>query len=165
MQKKVNDSLELFLDFFPVVELPVTITEESQRAFERENEVLSQPLIEKFLLLETEDNQEEFTEYIPCFKVPETAGIHAVVYWRARLMEYEFFLLTLDKEGNHLDQKRIAGLFSNNDKLLRMVSTIDRDWIIHVIIGESSLDDETFDPSSTMDFSFELLATGEIIQS
>ena len=80
-------------------------------------------------------------------------------------MEYEYFLTTADKKGSIIDTRRIAGLFSDNTTILRMVATTDNDWIIYIIIGETTADDAIFDPKSTKAFNIELLADGKIIES
>ena len=62
---------EKFTQFFPVIELPITLNEETMHSFDTTNDVLPQPFISRYIEPYHED-VDEFTEFIPCFKVPDT---------------------------------------------------------------------------------------------
>jgi hypothetical protein len=155
-------SLTRFLDIFPEVSLPVTLTDEAARVFSQENGLIGQGLLEQFVLPFEEETPDEFTEFVPCFLVPRTGDFHALVYWRASLMNYQFVLLTLDKNGHFIDRKTLAGTFSRENELWQSVATIDEDWQILVVSGRQS-DGEWYDASASTKNSMELLPEGHIV--
>lgn len=162
--KKQEVTFEDFLSFFPEIELPITLTQESSLEFSKHNRPLPGAIIQEFILpYETE--KDELTEFLPCFKIPETNNFHAVVYWKAGLLTYEYKLITFDKNGKLIDGKVIAGTISNGESIIRTVSTIDPEWIIHSIVGEQKVKQSNKINTESKSFTLELLATGEIIFS
>lgn len=163
------DNLKLtfsqFLDFFPIVDLPVLLSDESLIVFSKENLILPIPFIEQFISKYDLSEIDEFTEYIPCFRIPETENFHGIVYWKAQLMNYEYHLLTFDQHGNFITGKVIGGMISNGTSLIKTVATIDEDWVIHIVAGENSAGNSNYVPSNSKAYSMELLATGDIIFS
>lgn len=161
--KKKDITLEEMLSFFPELDLPVTLTEESALEFSNFNKALPFEALTKYIL-PYENEHDDLTEYVPCFRLKDTINIHALVYWKASLMNYEYKMFTLDKEGSFIDGKVIAGTLSNNETIIRTVSTIDEDWIIHSVVGEEHTKSTSLNTNSKA-FTLELLATGEIIFS
>ena len=155
-----------FLEAFPDIDLPVTLTEDSAVAFSRENGTLSTHLIEQFvLLIEQEARVDELTEFVPCLKIPHTNEFFAVIYWRAELMSYQYVLATFLKNGELIDRRVIAGTYSDGEVLLQSVATIEEDWIIYVVSGKKKANATAYDASTSTSFSLEILPTGEIIRS
>ena len=163
--KRQEISFEKFLTLFPEVELPITLTSDAHIEFSRHNTPIPGPMIDEYLASAHDD---ELTEYIACFKIPKTQGIHALVYWRAGLMEYEYQMVTFDPAGNILDKRFLSGTKSNNKILLRSVATIESDWLITVVEGSESIEEEgqtKFNPQASRVHHLELMANGEIIIS
>lgn len=154
-----------FLEAFPEIGLPVTLTEESAVAFSRENGPLSSHLIQEYLMPLEPEEVDEFTEYIACLRIPQTHGFHAVVYWKAALMNYQYILATFSKKGELIHRRVIAGTYSDGDVLVQSVATIEEDWIIYVVSGKTSANATSYDASSSKSFDLELLATGEIVKA
>ena len=165
MNQSTKHAFKDFLDKFPEISLPVTLTEESHHDFSRTNDPIPAAMIEQFLLHIETGEVDEFTEYIPCFRIPETHGFHAIVYWKAGLMTYEYTLLTFNKDGLSIDKKVIAGTKVDGERLHRTVATIEDDWIIYCVRGVAPANEPTYDPSTSESLHLELLATGEIILS
>jgi hypothetical protein len=162
----IDLSFEHFLTYFPEVELPVILSEESPHTFDRHNTPFPAHIIEAYLVRIDPGKIDEFTEYVPCFRLPDQADFHALIYWKAGLLDYQFHLVTYDKKSfNLIDHKTLAGVQSVNNKLSRSVATIDEDLIIHVVKGESAEEDSPYDASSTTSYHFELLPGGQIISS
>ncbi len=153
-----------FLKKFPEVELPVTMANDTHHDFSQKNDPLSEGMIQKFIL-EEDEASDTFTEYIACFKIPKTDGFHAIVYWKAGLMNYEYTLATYDKKGNPINKRVIAGTKAEGDMLERSVATIEEDWIIYCVRGVAPADETNYSPSSSQSHHLELLATGKIIIS
>lgn len=162
MPEEINISLTTFLEQFPEVKLPVTLTEESSRMFSQTNEPFPQRMIEQYLMPLEAEEMDEFTEFVPCFRIPETYDFHAVVYWMAQLMNYQFVLVTFSKEGNLIDKKVIAGTFYNGQSLTSSVATIDEDWTILIVSGQSS-SAYSYDASTTRTQKLEILPEGQLI--
>lgn len=163
MNKRAKLSFQDFLNAFPEAELPVDLTEETRSIFGKENKPLAKRVIEEFIV-PIDNDIDEFTEYIPCFKIPRTGDFHAVVLWKAGLMNYEYFIITFDKKGNLIEKKMIAGTQVKGDALLRTVTTIKEDWTIASVVGVvSANDDLAYDPATSLDSMLELTPEGKIL--
>lgn len=157
--------VEVLLKYFPEVELPVTFSDDYINTFSRTNEPLPQSVIQEYLMRwEDEEEVSEYTEFIPCIKVPDTEEYHAIVYWKGGLLKYEFILATLDKSGLLIDRKVIASTLSDNATVRKSVAKIDEDLIIHIMAGENEAG-TAYDPDKSQGFTMELIPTGDIIFS
>lgn len=165
MQKQKINFLD-FLDKFPEIDLPITLTDETQLDFSRVNDPIPEVMIPAFISNIEGCEQDEFTEFVPCFKIPQTLDFHAIVFWKASLMNYQYILATYNKKGQLLDKAVIAGTYSDGDMLVQSVATIEDDWIIYIVSGKtSSTAQNKYDASASQTFNLEILATGEIITS
>ena len=154
-----------FLAFFPEIELPVILSDDSLSVFSNENKALPAPIIHEFISKYDNSEIDEFTEYIPCFQIPGTGNFTGIVYWKAQLLNYEYHLVTFDERGNFITGKVIAGIISNGNTLIKSVATIDEDWIIHIVTGEDDARNPNYNPDTSRAFTMELLSTGDIIFS
>lgn len=152
--------LKEFLAAFPKIELPVTLTMDLVHVFSQNNDPLPESLVEGFLLPLGEE-YDVFTEFIPCFALPDTEGFHALVYWKAALMRYTYVLLTLDKNGALIDRAELAGTFSDQNTLIQSVATIEEDWDIVVMSGQATIDG-AYDAASSKMTTMELLPDGKL---
>jgi len=158
---KQDISFEKFLTLFPEIELPITLTTDAHIEFSRHNNPIPIPMIDEFLASADDD---ELTEYVACFKIPQTGGFHALVYWRAGLMDYQYHMVTFDKEGYLLDKRLISGTKLNGKNLVRSVATIEADWLITVVEGAEIVEEgkNIFNPQSSKVHNLELTSSGEI---
>ena len=153
-----------FLEKFPELPLPITLNNEAHHAFSRENDPLSPLMIEQYILPLEDLVVDEFTEFVACFRIPETHGFHAVVYWRASLLDYQYKLATFTRKGELIDIRIIAGTFSDGETLIQSFATIEEDWEILVVSGQVKTGQkEPYDASSSTTYSLELLPDGTII--
>ncbi|MDX1477330.1 MAG: hypothetical protein R3301_06460 [Saprospiraceae bacterium] len=150
-----------FIERFPEVGLPVTLTDESISGFQ-DNDPLSASMVAQFIVQDP-DAEGEFVEYVPCFRIPETHDFHAVVLWRGDLMKYHYLLVTYDKKGHLISSATIAGIESDGASILRSVTTIDEEWVLHIVEGEHDAEASLYTPTNSRAYRMELLATGEII--
>lgn len=155
-------SFEHFIERFPEVRLPVALTEESQRLFSATNEPFPQAIIEQYLLPLEGIEPDPYTEFVPCFRIPETYEFHAIVYWKAALLDYQFMLVTLTKQGEVIDKKAIAGTYYDGEMLLNSVATIDEDWEIIIVSGKSD-PNGLYRAASSKTVKMEMLPEGQII--
>ncbi|MEM9919585.1 MAG: hypothetical protein AAF990_15915 [Bacteroidota bacterium] len=151
-----------FLQTFPKVDLPVTLTTDLHHTFSQENKPFPQRMVQQFID-PVEGAADEFTEYIPCFRLPMAKNIHALVYWKAGLMLYEYILITYDKSGQMVDRKVIAGTKAEDQALVRSVATFKEDGTIYIVGGITESEDDNYDASSSQSIRMELLETGRIV--
>lgn len=158
-------SFKVFLKHFSPEKLPITLSDENISYFDRKNRPLSPDVIRQFILQDqdAEEEDEEMTEYIACNIIPKTENFHAVVYWKGKLLEYDYIIASYDKNGVLLNRKVIAGLRSDGENVKRSVATIDKDWIVSIIAGEQVGQEERYDPLRSKLMTMELMANGEII--
>lgn len=157
-------NFEAFLTLFPEVELPITLTTDAHVEFSRHNVAIPDAFTRYYLA--SVDDDEAFTEYVACFKVPDTRSFHAIVYWKAGLLTYEYIMATFDEAGELLDKRTIAGTLADGDRLTRSVATIETDWLINIVEGSENTDSDDaldFNPSLSRVTSLELNADGGII--
>lgn len=148
---------------FPPAELPVSLTLDSHRTFEQVNDLVPLDLTARFIALEDELPEEEFTEILPCFKLPQGKSEYiSVVYWKAALMRYDFIVATYTKAGIPISRQVIAGTASDGKIISQKVATIQPDGSIDVIASYQDADQFHFDPSKTQELSYELMPSGYI---
>lgn len=164
MSKPSLKDFQAFGSYFPEIELPITISEDSTIEFSKYNKPLAQALIERIIIPIENGDIDEYTEFTPCFQLPETDDYQAFVYWKGRLMLYEYILVTFDKSGNLISRKVISGTRVENDKVIQSVCNIDEDLIIHIIVGGQEQDAQ-YDAQSSQAMSMEILSSGDIIFS
>jgi hypothetical protein len=159
--KVSKPSFSAFLKAFSVQELPVILTEESISDFEKLSDPLSPVLIHEFIEPEPEE-PDGFTEFVPCFQLPDTNDIYAVVYWKGTLMKYQYFLTTYNKKGEQISSAVIGGIESNGDVVIRSVATIDENRIIHVVEGEQPAASSQYVSQQSRAYQMVLQKSGEI---
>ena len=160
-----RQSFSSFLSYFSKEALPVTLSEENVTYFSSTNPPLPQDLIRRFIAQNTPYEDDEYTEYIPCCKIPKTDKMHAIVYWKGGLLSYEYVLATFSANGVLIDRKIIAGTKSDGKSIIKSIATIDENWIITVVVGQQDETQQLYDPSGSKNMTLELMATGEIIFS
>lgn len=156
-------TIDQILHYFPLTELPVLVSEDHLPEYEAESDPFPQSFIEQYLYL-WEGIADEFTEFVPCFRLPSEEKFESVVYWKGGLLRYDFILVTLDKNGNLINKKSIASTIVQDNIIKKSVASIEPDLIINIIAGQS-LDGEEYDASISKSFAMEILPSGEIIFS
>jgi hypothetical protein len=155
------NKLERILHYFPETTLPVLISEDHLGDYEAESEPFPQSFIDE-ILLDWEKEADEFTEFIPCFRLPKEEKFHTVIYWKASLLKYDFVLVTLDKNGELINKKSIASTLVHDNIIKKSVASIEPDLIINIIAGQT-IDGEEYDANMSKSFSMEILPSGEVI--
>ncbi len=157
-------TFENFVSRFEEITLPITIGTETHLDISSQIDPLPVEMIETFILQRTDFPElDEFTEVVPVMKVADTTDFHALILWRAALLEYEYWLMTYDKRGTFLDKKRIAGTKALKDVLLQAVVTINQDWSILIVQGGVSTTDRSgFDAAKTLNYHYQILEDGHI---
>lgn len=151
-----------FLSIFPKVKLPVTISEESTHAFSQENNALPERLINEFIM-PYEENVDELTEFVAGFRIDGIKDFHAIVYWKATLMNYQYILATYTKSGLLIDRAVIAGTYSDGKVITRSFARLDDDWSITIVSGQMEGSEEDYDASSSRTIELDLMPDGKIV--
>lgn len=146
--KKKSD-FEQFVELFPEIELPVTLGEETHLVFSKKNKPLHPLVIQEFIQPLEEKAIGEMTEIIVGFRLPKTKHFHALVYWRADLMSYQYIIATLNVFGELIDKRTIAGTYSDGFQLTQSAATISDKYIIYVASGQSEVDLAEYEAAST----------------
>lgn len=157
-------SFEKYLEFFPMIELPIILSDESFDEIRRINDDIPTALVHRFIS-EFDADLDEFTEYFPCFQIPTGDEFVGLVYWKAKLLQYEFHLITYTRNGEFIAGKVIAQTLTNGESIIRSVSTIDEDLVIHVASGEMNMKAASYDANQSKTHTLEILSTGDIIFS
>lgn len=166
MNKEKRTSFTRFLNYFPELELPVILTADAHHEFSKTNTPLPQPMIQEYLLDQSIDEATDaYDEYIPCLKIPKTDAFHGVVYFKATLLVYEYYLVTFDLEGHEITREKIGGMLTEGEKIHRAIPTISEDWMIHIVEGANPISEKKYAPTNSRAFSMELLPDGKIIYS
>lgn len=156
-------SFEQFLAYFEEIELPITLTEDLQHTFDKYSLPLPVLLTEEFIHVIDHGNIDEFTEYIPCFKLDIKDNYECVVYWRAGLLSHEFHMATYSAEGKLIDHAVMSGIKSVNDKIIRSVATISEELIITIAQGMSDRNEQVYDPTASKIIHLEIMPNGRFI--
>ena len=160
MKNNNSGTLNDLLDYFPILEPPLTLSGEVITNFSSENPPIPGRLIAEYF--STWEEIDEFTEFIPCVRFTLSKDFHSLVYWKGSLMSYEYVLITLSKNGEIISKKVIAGTLSNNQTIKESVAHIHSDYTIYTVVGESSVGDNSYTAKNSNSFHFGILEDGSI---
>lgn len=159
---KQSNKFTAFLKTFPEIELPITLGENTHLEFSKRNDPIPSALIFEYIQSTEKIPSDELTEYIACFRIAKLKDFQAVVYWRAGLMDYRYVLATYNKNGELIDSRVIAGMYSDGDKVTQSVATFGEDWSISIATGQSDAYSGEYDVNSNTVFALELMPDGTI---
>ena len=150
-----------FIEFFPLVELPFSLLPDM-------NQIPADPLPlpsvlqDAFILPFESDEMDEFTEYIPFGRIVGTKNFHAMIYWKAGVLRYEFILATYSPEGEPLSHAIVGGLRYEEEGILHSVAVIHEDLSITIAEGLAATDESSMDPNQTQTYEMAILPSGII---
>lgn len=160
MKKIKEPSFKDFLKIFPEIELPYTLNEDDHHTFSLENKPLPEIMIQKFIRPFEQDEIDEFTEYIPCFRLPQQGPYFAVVFWRAKLLDYHYMMHTYQPGGGFIQSVHIAGTRTDGERIAKLFCHIKEDATIHLIAGSSDIDGRNYEPTTSKAFTITMLEDG-----
>lgn len=116
---------------------PITLSDDTHHVFSLENEPLSEKMIADFITKYEPKEIDEFTEYVPCFRLPKRNDMVTLVYWKAGLLTYDYLLATFSaKTSSMIDKKVIAGTkVLDNKTVKRTVAVIGEDYSVTTAEG------------------------------
>ncbi len=163
MTDQLHLSFETYLNWFEKQKLPLQITEKTYRQINDLNEPLPDIVVSTFIKREGEN--EDVAEYVPVLRLPDTEEVIALVFWRAGLMRYDYFLATYNQKGELLDQQLVASTRYEDNNITRSIMRIDEEGLIFVVKGDTALNSKDYDASSSKHSYFEVLPNGSIQES
>ncbi len=150
-----------FIEFFPLLELPISLLPDLQQ-ISSDNEPVPAFMIDAFILPFEGDEMDQYTEYMPFGRIDGTKGYHALIYWKAGVMRYEFILATYSDEGQPLSHAIIGGLKYEQEGMLHSVAVINEDMSILIAEGMTDDENESFDMNNTSTYQMTIQADGSI---
>ena len=163
--KSGQPSFEHFLEFFPVVQLPFTLGEDTHLLFSKENDPLPAAAISSYIFpVEGEEVMDEMTEYVACFQLPTSDKFHAIVYWRASLLNYRYRLVCFDTKGNLIDEKVIAGTTYDGADLTQTMAVIQENLLIYLVSGQSQVVVEDYAAANSTANRLQISDEGKIVE-
>lgn len=161
----LNISTEEVLSFFPIIDLPITLTAESVHDFSTVNKPLNAIATQWLLDVCGENNEDEMTEFIPCLQLDIQDDFYAIIFWKGALLKYEYILCTISKKGTLLSKKSIGGTIIKDETITTSVAMIDEELIIHIMVGANEAQRTDYNPEQSQPMTLEILTTGDIIFS
>ncbi len=123
-----------FLHLFPVITLPLNLSSDIARLLAAERDPLDEAWAVRFLLREGEWF-DDYTEYMPCFQLPNTGHFYALIYWQADLLGSAFHLITFEKTGEVIDRAVLAATRYDENEVVQTVCTIQPNHSISQVQG------------------------------
>ncbi|MEM7103918.1 MAG: hypothetical protein AAF502_12345 [Bacteroidota bacterium] len=133
----------------------MSLSHGDQSKFSKKNKPLSPEMALDFLYQEGDETYDEFTEFIPCFRLPDTKKFHAVVYWQGDMLKYYFHLAIFDITGEIQEKTQLAGTKVEGDMLDVIVANIKSSWEIELLSGKVSVQETNLSKAT-------LLPTSEV---
>ncbi len=155
-------TLKQYFKFFPVLELPVLLTEEVAIEFSRKNKPLTLEAVQEFII-PIESEIDEFTEFVPCFRLPDTELFTGIVYWKASLLKKEYLMVTYDLKGNFICRRSIASSFLEEENIKKSVARIDENMTISIVAGHNESASTEYDPKQSKVFKIDIADDGQLI--
>ena len=150
-----------FIEFFPLLKPPFSLLPDLQQ-IPADPVPLPEILMDAYILPFEGDEVDEYTEYIPYGKISGTKNFHALIYWKAAVMQYEFILAIYSNEGDLLAHAIIGGLRSDNEGILHSVSVIHEDLTITIAEGFTSAEGDLQDNPNTYTYQMAIKPDGSI---
>lgn len=154
---------EVFLDKFDKQQLPLQLTQDTYKQINDLNEPLADIIVSTFIKREGKD--EDLAEYVPVLRLPDTEEVIGIMFWRAGLMQYDYYLATYSQVGELLDQRLVASTKYDDKHITRSIIKIDEEGLVFVVTGDQSLESKDYEAGSSKHSYFEVLPDGSIQES
>lgn len=152
-----------YIDLYQTIPFPVTLHKDAHHDFSKQDKGIRPEFLEAYVTPYIGQNDDEFTEYVPCFQLKSEKNYIAVVLWRAALLEYEYYVMTYNNAGDLIHHQVIAGMKSDGEHIITRIAIIDDDTHFHMVEGAMNDKNETdYDPANTREYTFELTPDGYI---
>lgn len=164
-KKEPKVAFQQFLDYFPEIELPITLGESAHLIFSRQNDPLPPQVISQYLFPIEEETIDELTEFVPCFRLSGKQAVQGIVYWRAALMNYQYILATFHAKSEQFITRRvIGGVYYDGLELTQSVATINPEWLIYIVSGQQQDGIDNYSAGGSTAQRFQVTDTGKIVE-
>ncbi len=136
-----------FIDYFPLLRTPFSLLPDLQQ-IPSDPIPLPGVLLDAYILPFEGDETDAYTEYIPYGRIADTHDFHALIYWKAGVLRYEFILATYTPEGNPLSHAIVGGIRYEEEGTIHSVAVIHEDLRIVIAEGMSSEESDTLSPQT-----------------
>lgn len=162
MTKNVKPlTFEAFIEYFPEIDLPVVLTQESIHSFSSLNTPLPLTAIVEYLSA-NEEEEDPYTEYVSCFRFKVTESVLAIVFWKGTLLSYNYELWTIDLKRREIISKKIIGGTKVIDNIiLRSDAVISADFEVEVLVNRYESSDQIY-PTKSLKYHIEIMDDGFI---
>ena len=150
-----------FIDFFPVLDVPFSLLPDLQQ-IPSDPVPLPGVLQDAYILPFEGDEMDEFTEYIPYGRIAGTKAYHALIYWKAGVLRYEYILATFTLDGTPLNHAIIGGIRYEDEGAIHSVAVVHEDLHITIAEGMATDDDQPLLPQ-TQTYIMVIKPNGEIM--
>jgi hypothetical protein len=158
-------TFDAFLGYFPPVELPFTLGEDTHHLFSSENLPLPALAIAHFILpIEEMMETDELIEFVPCFALPTGTAFHAIVYWKADLLDYQYRLATFNKQGQLVAARTIAGMTYDGEEITQTMASIQEDMVIYMVSGQRQADTIDYAAAASTATRLQVATDGTIVE-
>lgn len=166
MAAKDAPSFAEFLEQFPVLELPLTFSEDTVRTISRETPPLPPAFISAFILGVEPGMADELTEFVACLRLPDAEDYAGVVYWRADLAQYHYTLVTYNPKTLALiDRKVIAGVSYDGEEVTQSYAVLTESLMIYQVSGQAEGREEyDYKASNSTARRFQVVPSGKVVE-
>ena len=161
MNKVPTASFTEFIDFFPLLKLPFSLLPDLEQ-IPADPLPLPEVLLASYILPFEGDEVDEYTEYIPYGKIEGTKDYHALVYWKAGVLKYEFILATYQLDGQPTSHAIIGGIRYEEEGTIHSVAIIHEDLRITIAEGLAEENKMALQPEETQSYYMAIKPSGEI---
>lgn len=162
MNRIPSSEFSEFIEFFPVLELPFSLLPDISQ-IPTDAVPLPDILLDAYILPFEGTEVDEFTEYIPYGRIAGSGDYHAIIYWKAGVLQYEFILATFTLDGQPISHAIIGGIVANEEGMLHSVAVIHEDLTITIAEGVAVEEEENEDLSQTNTYEMAVEPSGNII--
>lgn len=155
-----------FLEQFPVLELPLTFSEDTVRTISRETPPLPPAFIEAFILPVEPGMADELTEFIACLRLPDAENYAGVIYWRADLAQYHYTLVTYNPKTQELiDRMVIAGVSYDGEEVTQSHAVLTESLLMYQVSGQAAGHEEyDYKASNSTARRFQIAPSGKVVE-
>lgn len=161
MRKQPTADFAEFIGFFPELDLPLSLLPDVSQ-IPVDPLPLPSVLQDAFILPFEADEVDDFTEFVPFGRLSGTKDFHAMIYWKAGLLRYEYILATYSMEGEPLSHAIVGGIRYEEEGTLHSVAMFHEDLQIVIAEGLADMALSGIDPAQTQTYQMAILPTGII---
>jgi hypothetical protein len=161
VRKEPKASFAEFIDFFPELDLPLSLLPDVSQ-IPVDPLPLPGVLQDAFILPFEADEVDDFTEFVPFGRLSGTKDFYAMIYWKAGLLRYEYILATYSKEGEPLSHAIIGGIRYEEEGTLHSVAMVQEDLQIVIAEGLADMALSDLNTAQTQTYQMAILPTGII---